>query len=144
MDEMDKSCKVAKNVAPLKSHSKPTDEVVNQILQQVIHCGCFIKSYCEDKSFGVFSRLKFFCSSLIVSALASTVIRTLKNLKCNAAEQIQSYKHALADFRARLQGNVTIQIGIQILGMAGDMAEVLKKLKEAGEISYPLPNPNRV
>lgn len=135
MDKMDESCKEAMNVALLNSCYKPTDEVVDQILQQVIHCRCFIKSYCEDKSYSVLSLLKFICFSLM--ALASTVIQTLKNLGSSATNQIQSYKGALVTFQACLQGDVTIQIGIQMLNMAQDVAETLKKLNEAGEISSP-------
>ena len=135
MDKMDESCKEAMNVVPLNSCYKPTDEVVNQILQQVIHCRCFIKSYCEGKSYSVLSLLKFICFLLMVLASTALVIWTLKNLGCSTAKQIQSYKGALVTFRAHLQGDVTTQIGIQMLDVAQDVVEVLKKLNEAGEIS---------
>ena len=52
IDEMDESCKMAKEVAPLKERAKHVDKIITRILQQVVQCTYFVKEYCSEQSFG--------------------------------------------------------------------------------------------
>jgi len=52
IQEMDGSCKMARDVAPLRERAQDVDEIVPKILNQVIECTYFVKGYWEQKSFG--------------------------------------------------------------------------------------------
>ena len=55
IDEMDKSCKIADEAAPLKKHSLRFNEILEKLLVQVSECAYFVTDYCRDKSFGMCS-----------------------------------------------------------------------------------------
>jgi hypothetical protein len=52
IEEMDESCRMAREAAPLKERSNHVDKIITQILQQVIQCTYFVKDYCSEQSFG--------------------------------------------------------------------------------------------
>jgi hypothetical protein len=54
IEEMDESCKAAKEAAPLRDQSQRTNEIVVKILLQVVQCTYFVKEYCSERSFGVY------------------------------------------------------------------------------------------
>ena len=51
--EMDESCNVAQDAAPLRDESKRSGEIVVKILMQVIQCTYFVKEYCSEWLFGM-------------------------------------------------------------------------------------------
>ena len=53
VEEMDESCKAAKEAAPLRDRSSHSDEVVVKIILQIIQCTYFVKEYCSERSFGM-------------------------------------------------------------------------------------------
>src|SRR6266849_5203042 len=55
IDEMDKSCKIAEEAAPLKKRSPRFQEILKKLLAQVSECAYFVTGYCRDKSFGTCS-----------------------------------------------------------------------------------------
>jgi len=55
IDEMDKSCKIADEAAPLKKHSPRFNEILEKLLVQVSECAYFVTNYCREKSFGTCS-----------------------------------------------------------------------------------------
>lgn len=52
IDEMDKSCKIAEEAAPLKKRSSRFNEILEKVLQQVTECAYFVLNYSGEKSFG--------------------------------------------------------------------------------------------
>ena len=53
IEEMDESCKAAKEAMPLRDRSPHSNDIVVKILLQVIQCAYFVKGYCSKHSFGV-------------------------------------------------------------------------------------------
>jgi hypothetical protein len=52
--EMDESCKVAQDAAPLRDQSQRSNDIVLKILLQVVQCTYFVKEYCSERRFGMY------------------------------------------------------------------------------------------
>ena len=64
VEEMDESCKVAQDAAPMRDHSRRSDDIVTKILLQIIQCTYFVKEYCSERCFGMYE-CTFGCRTII-------------------------------------------------------------------------------
>ena len=68
--EMDESCKVAQDAAPLRGQSRRSGDIVTKILLQVVQCTYFVKEYCSERGFGMHGYIFMSCYRLTASIQA--------------------------------------------------------------------------
>ena len=83
IDEMDKSCKIADEGAPLKKYSPRFNEILEKLLVQVSECAYFVIDYCREKSFGTCSGSYYLYLPLTGDMFSWASLKVL-NLRCQS------------------------------------------------------------